>query len=205
MSTEAQTQTGQSHPVGHDADAAGERHEPQTLIRESIKYRRRAQEAEHRAEALDAEIDGLRQAQHDREAAFQVELDRARAEAEALGARLANIERDRCLERELVRAGCVDTETALALARERLADGEPPEDPAAFAKTLLEEKPHLRGDASTGPSPAPSSLPPPTAGAKPAGDHTPRRAAHRLAERARQTGSATDVMAYMRARRAIGA
>jgi len=205
MSTEAGAQTGQPRPIGGDADAAGERHEPQTLIRESIKYRRRAQDAEHRAEALDAEIDGLRQAQHDREAALQAELDQARAEAEALGARLANIERDRCLERELVRAGCVDAETALALARERLADGEPPEDPAAFAKTLLEEKPHLRGAASTGPSPAPSSLPPPTAGAKPAGDHTPRRAAQHLAERARQTGSATDVMAYMRARRAVGA
>ncbi|HUU92837.1 MAG TPA: hypothetical protein VM238_16725 [Phycisphaerae bacterium] len=205
MSTEAQTQTGQSRFVGHDADAAGERREPQMLIRESVKYRRRAQEAERRAEAFEAEIDSLRQARQDREAALQAELDQARAETEALGARLADLERDRSLERELVRAGCADTETALALARERLSDGGPPEDPAAFAKTLLAEKPHLRGAASTGPSPAPSSLPPPTTGAKPAGDRAPHRTAQRLAERARQTGSAGDVMAYMRARRAVGA
>jgi len=205
MSTEAPAQKGQPRPAGRQADAAGERQEPQTLIRESIKYRRRAQEAERRAEALEAEIDGLRQAQQDREAALQAELDQARAEADARGARLADLERDRNLERELVRAGCADPETALALARQRLNGGEPPEDPAAFAKALLQEKPHLRVGSSAAPSPVSSSLPPPTAGAKPAGDHAPRRTAQRLAERARETGSTADVMAYMRARRAVGA
>ncbi len=207
MSTEAQTQKGQ--PQHDPTVAAGERQEPQTFVRESVKYRRRAQEAERRAEALEAEIDGLRQAQQDQEAALQSELSQARAEADALDARLAGLERDSNLERELVKAGCADVETAIALARQRLTDGlprrgEPPEDLAAFAKALLEEKPHLRVASSAGPSPAPSPLPPPTAGAKPAGDRAPRRAAQRLAERARQTGSAGDVMAYMRARRTVG-
>jgi hypothetical protein len=204
MSTEAQTQTGQPRPIGGDADAVGERQEPQTFIRESIKYRRRAQEAERRAEALEVEIDGLRQAQQDREAALEAELGRTRTEADALGVRLADLERDRNLERELVKAGCADTETGLALARERLTDGELPADLAAFAKALLEEKPHLRVASSAGALPAPSSLPPPTAGAKPAGDPALRRSPQRLAERARQTGGTGDVMAYMRARRAVG-
>ena len=132
MSTEAETQKGQPQP---DLPVAtGGRQEPQTLIRESIKYRRRAQEAERRAEALEAEFDGLRQAQQDREVALQAELSQARAEADALGARLADLERDRNLERELVKAGCADAETVLALARQRLIDGEPPENLSAFAE-----------------------------------------------------------------------
>ena len=202
MSTEAETQKGQPQP--DPTVAAGERQEPQTLIRESIKYRRRAQEAERRAEALEAEIDGLRQAQQDREVGLQTELSQARAEADALDARLADLERDRNLERELVKAGCADAETVLALARQRLINGEPPEDLSAFAKTLLDEKPHLRVASSADPSPAPSPLPPPTASAKPAGVQAPRRAAQRLAERASQTGSTGDIMAYMRARRTVG-
>lgn len=205
MSTEAPAQKGQPLAAGRDADEPGERHEPQTTIRESIKYRRRAQDAERRAEALEAEIDGLRQARHEREAALEAELAQARGQAEALRGRLADFERNRSLERELVKAGCTDTETALALARERLTGGEPPEDPAAFAKALLQEKPHLRGVCSAGPVGTLSALPPPTAGAKPAGDAAPRRMAQRLAEQARQSGSAGDVMAYMRARRAVGA
>jgi hypothetical protein len=125
MSTDARTQTGQAPPAGDsDVPAAGSaRQEPQSLIQESIKYRRRAQEAERRAEALEAEVDNLRQAEQSRAAALETELHQARAEAETLRTRVEALELDRHLERELARAGCADTETALALARERLFDG----------------------------------------------------------------------------------
>lgn len=225
MSTDARTQTGQASPAGatdapdagrmpsgHGTLAAAGRQEPQTIIQESIKYRRRAQDAERRAEALETEVASLRQTAEDRAAALEAELGQARAEAETLRGRLDAVERDHRLERELVRAGCADAETALALARERLADQPAPEDAAAFAKALLAEKPHLasgaptrpadRGGAGRGPAPA---LPPRTAGAKPAGESDPRRAANRLALRARETGTPGDVMAYMRARRGAAA
>ena len=226
MSTDARTQTGQASPAGatdapdagripagHGTPAAAGRQEPQTVIQESIKYRRRAQDAERRAEALEAEVAGLRQTAEDRAAALEAELGQARAEAETLRGRLDAVERDHRLERELVRAGCADAETALALARERLAGQPGPEDAAAFAKALLDEKPQLASGAPTRPAgrgaasvrgPAPA-LPPRTAGAKPAGESDSRRAANRLALRARETGTPGDVMAYMRARRGAAA
>lgn len=207
MSTDAQTQTGQAQRGGHDESPAaqGARQEPQAIIQESIKYRRRAQEAERRAEALEIEINSLRQAEQGRGAALEAELDQARAEAQTLRARLTDLEHNRDLERELAKAGCADAETAMALAKQRLAGGESPEDLAAFAKALLEEKPHLRGASVAHPVSEPAPLPPRTSGAKPAGENAPCRAAQRLAERARQTGNTGDVMAYMRARRAVGA
>ena len=63
----------------------------------------------------------------------------------------------------------------------------------------------LHGPQSPGaalPGAAAGNLPPPSAGVKPDADTGVRRAAQRLAERARETGNPTDVMAYMRARRA---
>jgi hypothetical protein len=199
----------QAQAAGRDdaPDAAGARRDPQTLIQESIKYRRRAQEAERRAETLEAEVQNLRQGRDDRNASLETDLAQARADADSLRGRLESVERDRQLERELARAGCADAETALALAQQRLAGGPPPEDLAAFARGLLEEKPHLRG---TGAAPAaakpdasrpPRGLPPRTAAARADGASAPHRAAERLAERARQSGNSGDLMAYMRARR----
>jgi hypothetical protein len=203
-----QDQTGRDEAAGAGAAPMQSlRESPQTLIQESIKYRRRAQEAERRAEALDAEVQDLRQARDERGTALGAELAQAQAEAEALRGRLETLERDRQLERELARAGCGDTETVLALAHQRLAAGPPPEDLAAFARGLLEEKPHLRGEAGGAPTsgiPAARGLPPRTAAAKPAGDAAPKRAADRLADRARRSGNPTDLAAYMRARRSTG-
>jgi hypothetical protein len=211
MSPDVQAQTGQAPAAarheaaatagGQTAQAGPPRESPPSLIQESIKYRRRAQEAERRAEALEAELAGLREAEQSRAAAVEGELAQARSEAETLRTRLQSAERDRRLERELSRAGCIDAETALAVAHERLASGDPPDDLAAFARSLLEEKPHLRG--TGGPPRADAPLPPRTSGAKPAGDDAPRRAADRLAEQARQTGSPRDVLAYVRARRGV--
>jgi hypothetical protein len=207
MSTNVLTQTGQVPPDERDGSAtppAGTRQEPQSLIQESIKYRRRAQEAERQAEALETELQQLRQAESERAAGLETDLAQARTEAEALRERVEAIERDRRLERELARAGCGDIEAGLAVAHERLAGEAPPEDLAALARSLVAEKPHLRGAASGAalPGAAAGNLPPPSAGVKPDADTGVRRAAQRLAERARETGNPTDVMAYMRARRA---
>ncbi len=183
---------------------------PHALIQESIKYRRRAQDAERRLEAVEAELADLRRSRDQHAAALQAQLDQTQAEAEALRRRLADLERDRLLERELLRAGAADAETALALARERLAQGEPPEDLAAFAKALLDEKPHLRAgpNPATGPVPGratpPPVLPPATAGAKPPAEG-PQRTVRRLADQARQSGRPADLLAYMRARRGLPA
>ena len=181
-------------------------------VQESIRYRRRAQEAERRAEALEAEVQELREGQTERLTALETDLAAARTEAGALRSQLDAIERDRKLEREFVKAGCADIETALALAHQRLAseegaagaDGRPTaiEDPAAFVHGLLEEKPHLR-TASAGGPPLPlaaEGLPPKTAGARTASAGGPRRALERLAQQARD-GSSKDLRAYMRARR----
>jgi hypothetical protein len=223
MSQQMEAQTGQAGSKDAPAASAetstpprptrwGERLAPEAAVQESIKYRRRAQEAEKRAEALEAEIQELREGRAERIMTLESELSAARAESEAMRGRLETIERDRRLEREFIRAGCADLETALALAHERLvaqvgAGGseEHPaavEDPAAFVRSLLDEKPHLRATVGAGTSAAHGAggLPPKTAGAQAAAAGTPRRAVERLAERAR-TGSPGDLMAYMRARR----
>jgi len=207
MSTDTSAQTGQTPPdgSGQPPEVPGTRPPPHAIIQESIKYRRRAQEAERRVEALEAEINDLRDGRDQQAASLQAQLDQARAEAETLHGRLADLERDRNLERALAQAGAADAETALALARERLAGQDTPEDLAAFAKGLLEEKPHLRGVPPQAATVRPAALPPKTAGAKPASDDAPRRAAQRLADHARQSGRHGDVLAYMRARRGVTA
>jgi len=225
--------TGQAPPPGAPAPVAVGRETPPPLVQESIKYRRRAQEAERRAEALEAEIEALRTGRDDRTAALEADLARARSEADALRGRLDGLDRNRRLERALVQAGCADPEVGLALARSRLADAPPPDDLAAFARSLVEEKPALRsaaGAAPAGTTPAAVTSPPcePGAGAPPdppltwgaskgaavlpppsasphRTDPSARRAVERLAEQARRSGAPDDVMAYLRARRGRGA
>jgi hypothetical protein len=187
-----------SAPERIDAPEGGGPANPQALIRESIKYRRRAQEAERRVEALDAELRALREDREAGQNGLEEDLQAARAETQKLRTQLDAIEATRRLESELVRAGCGDVETALAVAERRLAEGPGGEDPAEVARQILQEKPHLRG-AAAGRSGPP--LPPRTAGAKPAGADPAGGATERLAERARRTGQPSDLAAYMRARR----
>ncbi len=192
MSTAGGAQAGQSA-------SSGERQEPQAVIRESAKYRRRAQEAERRAEALEAELEAMRGEREEESSRLGADLTAARGEADSLRGRVEAIERDRRLEREFLAAGCADVEAAVALARHRLAGQEPPEDLKTFARALLAEKPHLRGEPAA--AAAARGLGPCTTGVKPAGASGQRRVLDRLADQARQTGNAKDVMTYMRARR----
>lgn len=192
MSTAGGAQAGQSA-------SSGGRQEPQAVIRESAKYRRRAQEAERRAEALEAELEAMRGEREEESSRLGADLTAARGEADSLRGRVEAIERDRRLEREFLAAGCADVEAAVALARHRLAGQEPPEDLKTFARALLAEKPHLRGEPAA--AAAARGLGPCTTGVKPAGASGQRRVLDRLADQARQTGNAKDVMTYMRARR----
>jgi len=194
MSTAGGAQAGQSA-------LSGGRQEPQAVIRESAKYRRRAQEAERRAEALEAELEAMRRDREEESSRLGADLTAARSEAEDLRGRVEAIERDRRLEREFLSAGCADVEAAVALARHRLAGQEPPEDLKTFARALLAEKPHLRGESAAAAGAAARGLGPCTTGVKPAGASGQRRVLDRLADQARQTGNAKDVMTYMRARR----
>ncbi len=192
MSTAGGAQAGQSA-------SSGGRQEPQAVIRESAKYRRRAQEAERRAEALEAELEAMRGEREEESSRLGADLTAARGEADSLRGRVEAIERDRRLEREFLAAGCADVEAAVALARHRLAGQEPPEDLKTFARALLAEKPHLRGEPAA--AAAARGLGPCTTGVKPVGASGQRRVLDRLADQARQTGNAKDVMTYMRARR----
>jgi hypothetical protein len=194
MSTAGGAQAGQSA-------SSGGRQEPQAVIRESAKYRRRAQEAERRAEALEAELEAMRGEREEESSRLGADLTAARGEADSLRGRVEAIERDRRLEREFLAAGCADVEAAVALARHRLAGQEPPEDLKTFARALLAEKPHLRGEPAAAAGAAARGLGPCTTGVKPAGASGQRRVLDRLADQARQTGNAKDVMTYMRARR----
>ncbi len=205
---DARRQTPQDAPIAPEAPPDGVPDEgaspgnPHALVRESIKYRRRAQEAERRVEALEAEVRALREERGSDEAGLADDLGAARAEARELRTELDAFRRTRRLEQELVRAGCGDVETALALVERRLADGEGGADAAELTRQVLAEKPHLRAESLGRGGP---TLPPGTAGAKPPGPAPAGRAVEQLAERARRTGQPSDVAAYMRARRGGGA
>ena len=194
MSTAGGAQAGQTA-------SSGGRQEPQAVIRESAKYRRRAQEAERRAEALEAELEAMRGEREEESSRLGADLTAARGEADSLRGRVEAIEHDRRLEREFLAAGCADVEAAVALARHRRAGPEPPEDRKTVARALLAEKPHLRGEPAAAAGAAARGLGPCTTGVKPAGTSGQRRVLDRLADQARQTGNAKDVMTYMRARR----
>ena len=215
MADDARTHEGQAGPPATTDEAeagTGVRQEPPSLIRESIKYRRHAQEAERRVETLEAEVRALRESREAGSTALERDLAAARAEADALRRDLDTLRADRRLEQAFLKAGCTDPEAAVAVARLRLArQGEPagppsgeagaalPQDVDALVREILSEKPHLAA------GPASPGLPPHGAGLKPAGASAVRGAVGRLAEQARQTGRPADVAAYLRARRATGA
>jgi len=177
-------------------------------VRESIRYRRRAQEAERRCAALEEEAREMRQSQDEQTKVLAGQLASERRERESLQERLEQLELERGLERELVRAGARDPETALLVARERLsrlpsrlaADEGQMSDPAAtlaaLAREVLDEKPYLKAAQR-------EDIPPlgrPAQGVRPRVDQGQARL-KKLAESARTTGRRSDLCEYMRARR----
>lgn len=186
-------------PADHEAAPEGQGGERAKLVdvRESIRYRRRAQEAEQRCEALEAELGGLRQSRSAEATSVEEDLAEERRRRESLEQRMAQLESERRLERELIRAGARDPETALLVAKERLAAvGDAEVDAAALAQAVLAEKPYLKATQR-------EEVPPlgrASQGVRPSARPEAGRV-DRLASTARVSGQRSDLVTYMRARR----
>jgi hypothetical protein len=160
-------------------------------VGESIKYRRRAQQAESRCQQIEQQLKDL-QGQLDCRGEALATADAQRDEAKT---QLIVSENHRTAERMLLEAGVADLETACMLLGKRLDFGEDIEGQTLSrgVEQLLLDKPYLLKSAS-------ASLPPSTASAKPA---RPGGLAQltRAADRAIQTGDRRDVAEYLRLRR----
>jgi len=189
------------NPSDHPTAPEGPRGEKPKLVdvRESIRYRRRAQEAEQRCEDLQAQLDELQRSRQTDVGGLEEQLAAERRNREQLEQRLSASDTDRRLQHELIRAGARDPETALLVARQRLAEADDAEvDLADLARTVLGEKPYLK-------QPEREEVPPigrSAQGERPAGSGG-RARAEKLAHAARSSGRPADLAEYMRARRTV--
>ncbi|MHC4981543.1 MAG: hypothetical protein ACYTF6_00030 [Planctomycetota bacterium] len=160
-------------------------------VAESIKYRRRAQQAESRIKELEQSLTELQTQLENR----NEELAAAKAQHDEARHRLSVAENRIVAERLLSEAGVIDLETASILLAKRVdLGGEMDRDSLARSvEQLILEKPFLHG--STG-----ASLPPASASAKPP-QSSPAAKLTQVAERAAQTGDRKDVAEYLRLRR----
>jgi len=142
-------------------------------VAESIRYRKRAQSAEKKVEAL-AE-----------------ELAEAKTQAAKMSEQLKNVQTEQKLMRKLAAAGALDVEAAVLIARDRI-EGEPEADLDGILEQLKKEKQYLfAGGAMSAKK---------TAGAKErvASSQTILDTA---ARRAATTGNRADLQKYLRLRR----
>jgi len=170
---------------GPEADAAEQRlvEEASQLVPvgEAIRYRKRAQAAEQRVEALRGELE---------ERARQQATAEARAEAAASQAEL--VER-------LARAGASDLEVALLLAEKRRASAGESCSAEQLVGQLRQERPELFGGGGVLPG---VSLATPTAGAR-SGFAGRGNRLGQVADQVRRSGSRRDMQAYLRLRRSV--
>jgi TolA-binding protein len=161
-------------------------------VGESIKYRRRAQQAEGRLQELEGQIKSLQEQLEHRDK----DLGLAEAQRDEARHQLITAENRSKAERMLGEAGAVDIEAASLLLSKRVDFGEEldAESLARRVEQLLLDKPFLRG----GPA---GALPPKTASGKPSGT-TGLAQLTRAADRAVASGDRRDVADYLRLRRA---
>jgi len=145
-------------------------------IGESIRYRKRAQSAERRAEELAGE------------------LEQVRAEAEKLADELKTAQAERELTQRLAAAGVRDLETAMLVARTRMAEAGKA-DLDGVVEQLKKEKQYLFGE---------------KAAIEVASRTSPAReqrggagTVERAAKRAAKSGSRADLQEYMKKRRNV--
>lgn len=158
-------------------------------VAESIKYRRRAQQAETRLTQLEQQLNDLQaNAQQHSDSLAQAEAQRDEARS-----RLIETENRLTAERMLSAAGVVDLETAALLLAKRvdLTDDVEPDGLTLAVEQLLLDKPFLRS----------RELPLPGKTASQRSRANPCQIAH-AAERAMQSGDRRDVAEYLRLRRA---
>jgi hypothetical protein len=144
-------------------------------VAESIRYRRRAQSAERKLEAL-AE-----------------QLAEAKAQASEMAEQLNDIQSEQKLMRRLAGAGAVDLETSVLIAKAKIK-GETEADMDRVIEQLRREKQYLFTDAG-GPTAARK-----TAGAKEKIQNN-QTILERAAKKAALTGSRTDLQEYLKLRR----
>ena len=186
-------------PVDHERAPEGQTGRESKLVdvRESIRYRRRAQEAEQRCADLETQLQELHLAQDGQAQSLEATLDQERRQREQAELRVQQLQTERQIERELIRAGTCDPETALLLVRERLsAAGDQPVDVPELVGKLLEEKPHLK---TSHREPVPQ-IGRASQGLRPVESNGPTRL-RKLAAEARTSGQRQDLVQYMRARR----
>lgn len=146
-------------------------------VAESIRYRKRAQVAEQKAEQLSEQLDAVRR------------------EAQELTAKMEQLASEQVLTRKLVAAGASDIETALLVAKARAAkDGA---DVDGLVEQLKIEKPHLFGSAQVSDKGAAA---PRTAVVKDRLSSGKSNLA-KAASKAATTGSRVDLHEYLRLRR----
>ncbi len=158
-------------------------------VGESIKYRRRAQQAEGRCRELERKLQDLESQLtrgRDEVAAAEARRDEAAAHATRLENRLG-------VERKLAEAGAVDIEAASLLLSRRADLDEPLEDEQLdrHVEQLLLDKPFLTASAD---------LPAQTASARPS-EHATAGDLARAARRAVSSGDRRDIAEYLRLRR----
>ncbi|MFP4434191.1 MAG: hypothetical protein ACOCWV_03105 [Planctomycetota bacterium] len=163
-------------------------------VGESIKYRRRAQQAEGQLESLQKQLDELR-AELDGRADQLAEAEAQRDEARH---QLRATETRSMADRALQQAGVVDLEAASVLLGRRvdLSQEDLDEDSIAGAvEQLLVDKPFLCRSGG--------SLPPGTATARDE-ENTPAARLTDVARQAAASGNRRDIAEYLRLKRAVG-
>ncbi len=182
MSEEVATQTEST-----EASDSGAKLVP---VAESIKYRRRAQQAEATLEVLQQQLTDVKQQVTDQ----QNQLGSAEAQRDEAALQLIVTENHRTAERVLAQAGTVDIETAAMLLARKidLAESLDPHEIQTSVEELLLDKPYLRRPTA--------ALPPKTASAKPTQTGSIAQMTQ-AADRAISTGDRRDVAEYLRLRR----
>ncbi len=144
-------------------------------VTESIRYRKRAQSAEKKAETLNEQ------------------LAQANQKVSELSDKLKNLQVEQNLTRKLFSIGAIDLETAILIAKARLQQ-KPETDIDSCIEQLKKEKQYLF--ASTGGTIMTTK----TASAKDRISQ-PQTTLERAAKRAARTGSRTDLQEYLKLRR----
>lgn len=174
-----------------DSDGAGKL----VPVGESIKYRRRAQQAETKLAELDRTVKDL-QSQLDGRGE---ELAAAEAQRDEARSGLVEAQNRSSAQQMLMQSGVVDLETATMLLSKRvdLASEIDPQALTAKIEELLLDKPFLLGVGGGG---GQRSLPPKTASGRQGRQGIPGRLAQ-AAQQAVTTGNRRDIAQYLRLRR----
>ncbi|KPJ66950.1 MAG: hypothetical protein AMJ43_06405 [Coxiella sp. DG_40] len=146
-------------------------------VSESIRYRKRAQDAERKVENL------------------AKELAQTKAEISEMSEELSNIQVEQKLTRRLAAAGAVDLETAVLIAKAKI-DGSDDADLDGVIAELKKEKQYLFRGANT------VVAAKKTAGAKDRLQNS-QTILERAAKKAATTGNRTDLQEYLRLRRSF--